>query len=81
MTCKILRLFANTLTADDKYCLLSTDNLIQTIQMDLSQNEKSFSEFFCAFFNRTSNFEYFQKKMMVIAHVFPKFQSPKDVVR
>ena len=49
--------------------------------MDLSQNEKRFSEFFCAFFNRTSNFEYFQKKMMVIAHVFPKFQSPKDVVR
>ena len=48
--------------------------------MDLSQNEKNFSEFFRAFFNCTSNFESFQKKMTVIARVFPKFQSPKDVV-
>ena len=76
----MLTLFVNTLTANGKYSLLSTDNLIQTIQMDLSQNEKTFSEFFRAFFNCTSNFESFQKKMTVIARVFPKFQSPKDVV-
>ena len=30
--CKILGLFINTLTADDKYSLLNRDNLMQPIQ-------------------------------------------------
>ena len=30
--CKILGLFINTLTADDKYSLLNRDNLTQPIQ-------------------------------------------------
>ena len=48
VTCKVARLFVNTLTADDKYSLLSRDNSMQTIQMQLWQKQKSFSEFiFC----------------------------------
>ena len=48
MTCKVARLFVNTLTADDKYSLLSRDNSMQTIQMQLWQKQKPFSEFiFC----------------------------------
>ena len=43
MIYKILRLFVNTLTADDKHYLLNRDNLTQPIQMQLSQKQKTFS--------------------------------------
>ena len=62
VTCKILRLFPNTLSADGKYCLLNRDNLTQPIQMQLSRKEKTFSEFFFAFLKSRLNFENFQKK-------------------
>ena len=37
--CKILGLFFNTLTADDKYCLFNKDNLTERIQMESSKIE------------------------------------------
>ena len=37
---KSLRLFDNTLPADDKHYLLNRDNLTQTIQMQLFQKQK-----------------------------------------
>ena len=43
---KILIVFVNTLTADDKNYLLNRDNLTQPIQMQLYQKQKTFSEFF-----------------------------------
>ena len=52
-----------------------------TIQMHLSQKQKTFSEIFCAFFKYISNFEHFQKKMSLIAYVFPKLQNQKNGVR
>ena len=70
-----------TLTADDKYSVISSDNWMQTIQMDLSQKQKIFSEFFAAFFEFALNFKHFQKKMTLIAYVFPKLPSTKDVLR
>ena len=78
---KILKLFLNTLTDDDKYCLLYTDNLTQPIQILLSQKQQIFSEFFSAFLKSTLNFEHFQKKMTLIADVFPQLPSPKMVIR
>ena len=60
--CKTLRLFVNTLTDDDKYCLLYRDNLTQPIQILLSQKQKTASDFFSAFLKSTLNFEYFQHK-------------------
>ena len=60
--CKTLRLFVNTLTADDKYSLLNKDNLTQRIQILLYQEDKTFSKFFCSFLKSTFNFEHFQKK-------------------
>ena len=78
---KSLRLFVNTLTDDDKYCLLYRDNLTQTIQILLSQKEQTFSQFFSAFLKSTLNFEHFQIKMTLIADVFPKLRSPKKVIR
>ena len=71
----------NTLTADDKYSLISRENLMQTIQMDLSQKQNIFCYFFWAFFESAWNFENFQKKITLIAHVFPNFSTTKDVVR
>ena len=62
MLCKILRLFLNTLTADDKYSLLNRDNLTQPIQILLYQKRNTFSEYFSAFLKSTLNFEHFEKK-------------------
>ena len=52
---EILRLFVNTLTADDKYSLLKRDKLTQAIQMQLSKKKNTFSEIIF-------NFEQFLKK-------------------
>ena len=59
---KILRLFANTLTADVKHYLLTRDNLTETIQIHLSQKEKSFFHFFLAFWKSILNLKHFPKK-------------------
>ena len=62
MLCKILRPFVNTLTDDDKYSLLYRDNLMQPIQILISQKQKTFSQFFSAILKFTLNFEHFRKK-------------------
>ena len=60
--CKILGLFVNTLTDDDKYSLLYRDNLTQQIQILLSQKPKTFSQLFSEILKPTLNFAHFQKK-------------------
>ena len=62
LICKISRLFLNTLSADGKYSLFNRDNITQPIQMEVSQKQKTFSEFFSAFLKSNLNFEHFQKK-------------------
>ena len=62
MTCKMIALFLNTLTADEKYYLLNRDNLTQPIQMQLPKKLKSFSELFCVVLNSRLNFEHSLKK-------------------
>ena len=54
---------------------------MQTIQMHLSQKQKIFSEFFSAFFESALNSEHFQKKMTLIAYVFPKLPTTKTLLR
>ena len=54
---------------------------MQTIQMHLPQKQKIFDEFFAAFCKFAFNFEHFQKKMTLIAYVFPKLRTTKDVLR
>ena len=39
---EILQLFVNTLTADGKYSLRNSDNLMQLIQMELYEKQKVF---------------------------------------
>ena len=79
-TWKSFRPFLNTLTANDKYSLISKDKWMQRIQMSLSQERKFFSEFFLLVFESALNFEHFQKKMTLIAYVFPKLTTTKDVL-
>ena len=65
MIYKIVRLSVNTLTADDKYYLLNRDNLTRAMQMQLSQNQKPFSQFFfffSTFFKSILNLKHFPKK-------------------
>ena len=54
---KILRLFVDTLTVDDKHYLLNRDNLSQRFQMQLSQKQKNFLNFFFEFLKSLLNFE------------------------
>ena len=54
-TWKFFRPFLNTLTANDKYSLYTKDKWMQKFQMDLSQKENNFSEFFCPFFESALN--------------------------
>ena len=78
---KILRLFLNTFTDNDKYGLLYRDNSTQSIQILLSPKQKTFSEFFSAFLKSTFNFEDFQISLSLIADVFSKLPSPKKMIR
>ena len=54
---------------------------MQTIQIHLSQKQKIFSEFVSAFFKSALNSEHFQKKMTLIAYVFLKLPTTKNVLR
>ena len=59
---KILRLFFNTLTVNDKHYLLNRDNLPQPIQMQLSEKQKAFSKFCFSFLKSLLNFKHWTKK-------------------
>ena len=54
---KILGVFFNTLTVDDKHYLLNRDKLTPPIQVQLCQKLKAFSEFFFAFLKSVLNFK------------------------
>ena len=78
---KFPRLFVNTLPADEKYYLLHRDNLAQPIQMQLSQKQKTFSQFRFAFLKSILNYKHFPKNLALRADVFPEIPSPKNMVR
>ena len=60
--CKIFGLFGNTMTADNKYSLRSSENLLQPIQMKLSKNQRTFSNFFAHFWNKQQILNILKKK-------------------
>ena len=60
--CKFLRLLVRTLTEDEKYSLLYRKNLMQPIQILLSQKLKTFSQLSSKILKPTLNFARFQKK-------------------
>ena len=78
---KILGVFVKTLTPDGKYPVQYCQNLQLRIQMQLSEKQKTLSQFFIQFLESTSNLKHLKKKIMVIANVFPKLQTVKDFFR
>ena len=63
LTYQIFRLLVNTLAADDMYPLLNRYNLTIPIQMQLSEKQKKFLQFFSAFLKSSLIFESFEKKV------------------
>ena len=59
---KILKLFANTFTAHDKYSCQNMQKFRQQFQTLLSQKRKTFFGFFFAFLKWAWNLEHFEKK-------------------
>ena len=57
---QVLGLLVNTLAADDKYPVLYGDNLTMPIQMQLSQKQKIFPQFFSRFLKSRLDFEYLE---------------------
>ena len=57
-----LRLFRNTLTANDNYAVMDCENLPSPIQMSLSLELNFFSDLFVPFLESKSNFKHFEKK-------------------
>ena len=58
----ILGLFVNTLTVDEKHYMLNRDKLTQPIQIQLSQKQKTFSQFFYALVKFILNDKHLPKK-------------------
>ena len=58
----ILRLFANTVTTDDKYSCRNMQKFLQQLQTLLSEKRKTLSGFFVAFLKCAWNSEHFKKK-------------------
>ena len=54
---------------------------MHTLQIHLSRKEKTFSEFFSVFLESALNSEHFKKKMTLIAYVFPKLPTTKNLLR
>ena len=78
---KILTLFINTFSADDKFSLSNKENLTEPIQMQLSQKQKKFSRFFSAVWKPRLNFQHLKKKKIThIANVFLKSSTSKKEV-
>ena len=77
---EILRLFFNILTVKDKYYLLNRGNLTQPIQIELSQKQKTFSEFFFVFVICILNFQHLPKKDGLVVDVFLEIPALKNMV-
>ena len=74
-------MFVNTLTADGMYPVQNGENLFLLVQMQLSEKQKTFSQFFVLFLEYQSSFNHFEKKMIVIANAFPKLMTVKILLR
>ena len=59
---EILGVFLNILTSNGKYTVQDVENLQLSIEIQLSEKRKTFSQFFVLFVESTSNFKYFEKK-------------------
>ena len=71
----------NTLVTDEKYPVLNRENLTIPIQMQLSQKQITFSQFYAAFWKSGLNFECFEKKDDPDSFCISKIRDAENVVR
>ena len=81
LTCQILGLLVTTLATDEKYPVLNRDNLTIPIQMELSQKQKTFSQFLATFFKSKLNLEYFRKKDDPHSFCISEITESENVIR
>ena len=75
-------MFRNTLTANDKYLVLDCVQLSSPIQMQLSLKPTIFADFFFFhFWNLHQILTILKKTLILIATLFWKLQTVKDLVR
>ena len=77
---EILGLLDNTLTANYEYSRINRENLQLPNKAKLSKKPSIFCCILFAFFASKLNLQYFEKKMSLIAQVFLKLLTPRDVV-
>ena len=77
---EILGVFLNTLTSDGKYHVQGCENLQLKFQCNYLKNKNIFSNF-VPFLESTSNFEHFEKKMILIANVLPNLETVKILLK
>ena len=77
----MLGVFRNTLTANGKYHFPDCENFSALIKTQLSSKPKTFSHFFVPFPELNQIFKLLRKNMIVIATLFLKLQTVKDLVR
>ena len=68
------------MTTDDKYSRQNMLNFTQELEAPLSQRQKLFYGSFLAFLKCDLNLEHFEKKMGILALLFPELLTPKEVV-
>ena len=78
---EILGVFVKTLTANDKYLVLDWKKLPLPIPTQLSEKRKTFSEYFIAFLESTSNFKDFERKYDRHSQSISELQTVKNLVR
>ena len=78
---KILGVFVDTLTADENYSLLNRDNLKHHIQMQLSQKQNTFSNFFFHFQNLNGILNISKKRDNPFSRCIFELTDSENVVR
>ena len=69
------------MAADEKYPVLNRDNLMISIQMQLSQKQKKFSQFFAEILESILNFQHFETKDDPHSFCISKITDSENVVR
>ena len=65
---------------NEKYSALNRDNLTISIQMQLSQKQKTFSNFLAAFLKSSLNFEYFEKNITRVDFFYSEITDSETVM-
>ena len=78
---KIFGLLVNTLAAEEKYSALNRQSLTISIQMQLPQQKKTFSQFFSPFSKSKLNFKHFEKKDDTHRFCISEITDSEDVFR